>query len=412
MNLRTLHLEHIWLLAVYSVATIANSRLQRGLRGIHAFSLYNVLALLGAIAVGLRGTIPDFLSIVGGDVFVIAAYLLLFASTSRTFSFGRRQTILAGVLFLAGATTMLLYGSIAPNTAKRLLAYSLVLALQQMQIAALLLNGRDRRRREVSWMLGAMLLALAATNTVRLAILMHSGAPDDYLRSGFALSSIVLANTCLQCGVVVAYIWMTTAMLRRDLELQASTDPLTGLLNRRALEAAAERAVKSRQADASPLCALAIDLDNYKRINDQLGHAAGDAALLAVSRCLEGLLRRGDLLARTGGDEFIALLPGTSASTALDFAETLRGCLQHLELGLADESLQITASFGIAETGGAEAWDQLLQRCDSALYEAKRSGGNRVFCNEAQEAVESSFAPCEAGHPLRSTPLDMQSNSA
>ena len=102
MSLHTLHLEHIWLLVVYTLLTVANSRLQRDMRGVHCFSLYNVLALLGAIAVGLRGDIPDFISVVFGNTFVLAAYLLLFYSVSRTFGERRPETVAAILLFLMG----------------------------------------------------------------------------------------------------------------------------------------------------------------------------------------------------------------------------------------------------------------------------------------------------------------------
>lgn len=396
MNLHTLHVEHIWLLAVYTVLTIANSRLHRGMRGLHSFSLYNSFALLGAIAVGLRGSLPDFVSVVLGDICVMAAYLLLFLSVSRTFGERRRETILAVLLFLSGVITMLQYGEFAPHTGRRLLAYSLILALQQAQIAIFLLDGRDIARRQVSWMLGAMLAALAVGNVVRIGVVLRQGAPDNYLHSGLALSAIVLANTCLQCGVVVAYIWMTTAMLRRDLEQQASTDPLTGLLNRRALELAAERELHAARSLSTPVSAVAIDLDDYKRINDQLGHAAGDAALLAVSRCLQDRLRARDRLARTGGDEFLVLLPGTCLHDAAGIAEGLRSCLASLDLQLADPSLRIVGSFGVAEANGSERWDDLLQRCDGALYEVKRQGGNQVLCRQVQAFLSSGELPARA----------------
>lgn len=384
MNLHTLHVEHIWLLGVYCLLTSAHARLQRTMRGVHCFTFYNVAALLGAIAVALRGSIPDFVSVVLGDTFVLAAYLLLFFSVARTFGSRQFQAVMAVTLFVLGAASLLYYGALVPRTPQRLLTYSLVLALQQAQIVWFLLDRRDTVRRRVSGMLALMVAALAATNVVRIALILTQGVPADYLRSGPAFAAVVLANTGLQCGVVVAYIWMTAALLQRDLEIQASTDPLTGLLNRRALAFAAECELQACRTVEAPFSAFAIDLDDYKRINDQLGHAAGDAALVAVTRCLEGNLRRGDRLARTGGDEFVALLPRTTAEEAHTIAAGLCTCLRNLALGLSDPSTRITASFGVSQASQGELWEDLLQRCDGLLYEAKRQGGDRVLWRTAE----------------------------
>lgn len=379
MHLHTLHIEHNYLLAVYTLLTVANTRLHRGMRGVQFFVLYSVLALLGGLAVAYRGSMPDFLSIVVGNVCVIAAYSALYVSMSRLLHFTRRQDAMACVWLGVGALAMVWYGGVHPDTGMRLEAYSIVLAVQQAHLASLLIFG-DGSRRRTSWTLGCVLLALAVANLFRLATVLAHGAPQDYRQSGPALAAVVLANSCLQCGVMVAYVWMTAALLRRRLELQASTDPLTGLLNRRALEQAAELALRNPGALARVLSAVQIDLDRYKPINDRLGHAAGDQALRAVADCLRSCLREQDTLARTGGDEFVALLPRTCAAAAFELAERMRGCLQELDLGLVDRTARITGSFGVAERADCELWDQVLFHCDTALYAAKSKGGNAVVC--------------------------------
>ncbi len=387
MHLHTLHIEHVYLLSVYTLLTVANTRLHRGMRGVHFFVLYSALALLGGIAVVMRGSIPDFLSVVVGNICVLAAYSALYVSMSRLFDLSRRQDLLAGIWLAAGVITMVWAGSVHPNTGVRLLAYSAVLAAQQMQLAALLFFG-DRARRRTSWMLGSMLAALAIANLYRIGTVLVGGAPQDYRQSGPALAAVVLANSCLQCGVMVAYVWMTAAILRKRLEVQASTDPLTGLLNRRALETIAERQIRSLRAGNAVFSAIQIDLDRYKPINDRLGHAAGDQALRAAAICLRACLRSGDTLARTGGDEFVALLPRTRADTATEIAERMRACLAELDLGLEDRSVRISGSFGVAQGSAAEEWDQVISHCDKALYRAKRQGGNAVRCHLTQDPLE------------------------
>ena len=292
------------LLALYTVLTVANSLLYRGVRGIHWFSLYNLFALLGAISVALRGDIPDFLSIVVGNVFVVVAYFLLYLSLSALFG-GKRQTIWlhAGLVF-AGVATNLQWGLFTPNTTLRLLAYSIVLGLQQTLIAGFILRRNDRALRKACAALAIMLAALALTNLVRILGVSQQGAPNDYLQAGAFLAWIVMINSCLQCGVIVAYVWMSAALLRNELEIQAMTDPLTGLLNRRAIERAAEREIALCAQVAAPLCAIILDLDNFKTINDSLGHSRGDALLTAVAAALAasvvGLEQDVDLLAASG----------------------------------------------------------------------------------------------------------------
>lgn len=131
------------------------------------------------------------------------------------------------------------------------------------------------------------------------------------------------------------------------------------------------------------LSVLMIDLDGFKQINDQRGHAEGDALLCEVPRVLRAELRDGDVLARYGGDEFCILLPNTTTESALAVAERLRQAIEEKGFG-ADESAHVRLSVGVASSGdvaGREGkpTDSLLTLADHALFRAKRSGGNKVI---------------------------------
>lgn len=167
--------------------------------------------------------------------------------------------------------------------------------------------------------------------------------------------------------------------LERELQRTARTDSLTGLLNRHGFSTEATRLVASAQRASTPLAAIIVDADHFKLINDQLGHAAGDAALAQLARLLVRETRDGiDVIGRMGGEEFVLLLPHLELERAADFAE-------HLRAGLAATAIaelrgtRLTASFGVAalapeHTGFAD----LLREADEALYRAKRAGRNRV----------------------------------
>jgi diguanylate cyclase (GGDEF)-like protein len=162
----------------------------------------------------------------------------------------------------------------------------------------------------------------------------------------------------------------------RQAERNALTDGLTGLGNRHWMKDMFEREVMRARTDDKALCLMMIDIDNFKRFNDQYGHIAGDRVLLAVSEALREHLRPTDLVARFGGDEFAALLPGIELGQAERTAERLR---QHVA-NLSPPSLAtpITISIGVSRNREEDDVASLVARADGAMYEAKDGGRNRV----------------------------------
>jgi len=168
----------------------------------------------------------------------------------------------------------------------------------------------------------------------------------------------------------------------RKLVQLADSDELTGLANRRRLNAALADEWARARRNGQPLALLMVDVDHFKSYNDQFGHQAGDERLMDVARVLRGMARRpGDVAARYGGEEFVMLSPGTPPDKALDHAREVRGAVAGLELPHAgSEHGRITVSIGVASLTptGALRVDDLMRLADNALYEAKRKGRNRV----------------------------------
>ena len=213
------------------------------------------------------------------------------------------------------------------------------------------------------------------------------GVPQNYLNVQGGLVWMVLINTALQCGAIVAYTWMTASLLRGDLAVQASTDPLTGLLNRRAMDVAAQQ-ILTESGHGQPVSAIAIDLNEFKLINDSFGHGCGDATLVAVARCLKQGLRESDFVGRMGGDEFIALLPRTPVETATQIADKLELALRALKIVHEGTSVSVSASFGCAQVESPESdWGHLLIECDKRLYSAKTGEKSRQSWHEEVDAL-------------------------
>lgn len=166
----------------------------------------------------------------------------------------------------------------------------------------------------------------------------------------------------------------------RKLEQHATTDALTGLSNRHAMEESFPREVERCRKDATPVSLIMIDVDNFKKFNDMFGHVAGDRALSVVSRILQSQFRTRDLLVRYGGDEFAVLLPGVAKDEALTIAERVRqtvsGTTEDSDDSLITVPVQI--SMGIAELDSRSTFESLLRAADKALYRAKDKGRNTV----------------------------------
>jgi diguanylate cyclase (GGDEF)-like protein len=162
----------------------------------------------------------------------------------------------------------------------------------------------------------------------------------------------------------------------RKLQRLATTDALTGLHNRRSLTLYATDLLSQTQ----PLTAILCDLDNFKRTNDEHGHLAGDQVLITVARLLRQSVRSRDLAARWGGEEFLLLLPDTSAAEAVVVAERIRQRIDAAVIEMGGTTLPVSATLGVAERKGQETLDQLLARADEALYQGKHAGRNRIVC--------------------------------
>ena len=181
-------------------------------------------------------------------------------------------------------------------------------------------------------------------------------------------------------------------LLRRELVIQhgiannaARTDELTGVKNRRAFNEQADTMFAYTQRYGVPLCALLLDIDHFKQINDTHGHAAGDKVLQAVAEQIQSTLREADLCGRLGGEEFGVLLAGTNMHVAVQIAEKIRLAVEAIEVLVNGATLHVTISVGVAEAGPACAnTSTLLAQADAAMYHAKSNGRNQVQSSSAQ----------------------------
>jgi len=215
-----------------------------------------------------------------------------------------------------------------------------------------------------------------------LAVFFYKGKAEfNYINShgvgiGIMLEALVLS-------LIIAYrirILENLKIKQADLQLLASTDPLTQLFNRRHFSLAATELLNKAKQMHSPISAIILDIDHFKRVNDTYGHVAGDKSLRCVADIIRQHCRKHDLLARYGGEEFVILMPDTSSSQAYALAEKMRQTLEHTEVSINKSlSIRLTMSIGITDVKPDNInLDDVINQADKALYIAKNNGRNQT----------------------------------
>jgi diguanylate cyclase (GGDEF)-like protein len=234
---------------------------------------------------------------------------------------------------------------------------------------------------------GRKLALLGAASVLSFALVVWL----RYLRNGDAEA---LRLDMLLCGVMaLTFPWfifigdhvkrlkrgLTEASVRlEDIEERAQHDELTGIFNRRALMLAMEEAKTRADATGEPLSLCVIDLDLFKRFNDEYNHLVGDRVLQEFAQAAQAELRATDVFGRYGGEEFVKILRQTALAGAKADAERLRARISHLDLRIPDRVDPLTVSIGVAQYQPGETINQTFARADAALYRAKQGGRNRV----------------------------------
>ncbi len=208
---------------------------------------------------------------------------------------------------------------------------------------------------------------------------------------GFQSQAVLAAPEMLiaPVAVILCVAVLSAPLMRSDIEhrYDALVDPLTGMLNRKALDVRVHELMLQSQITHEPVGLIVADLDHFKAINDTGGHHAGDRALKAVSALIRAQLRAFDLAYRLGGEEFLILVPGSNLDQTAILAERVRDGVCSHQVG---DGINITMSLGVTASGDGQTfdYDALFDDADAALYRAKRSGRNRV-CTSAETSAAS-----------------------
>ncbi len=385
VDVRTLAGMNILLYVLYAGAMLVNARTSGASRGVGWFAGANLSRAAALLLVGCGPWLPiphQFVEAMA-DVLAVVGVTMLYRSFTDLLERGpllQWLQYLLLVLMTAGAVYIML----APRTfPAALFLVSLTMGVQMALIASVVFRFSGEDVRLAGSLTGAA-LSLDALIMLMIAIVTLRYRSPEYPQAAAEMQEWWMAGGILaNAAVAFGFMFLSTAKLRVELMWRAQVDELTGLLNRWALKRlAVKEIVRSRRRKTS-LAVVMMDLDGMKAVNDEMGHACGDAVLQAVAGVLQETLRERDAVARMGGDEFCVLLPDTELPEAMGVAERLRSQVRALKVRFRGKTVSVGTSLGVAssETCGW-SWQHLLDESDAALYQAKREGKNRVVAAE------------------------------
>jgi len=344
------------------------------------------LHALGAALLATRDLAPLWLSLVLANS-ILGLALACMAIALRAFS-GLPQRQLAHLgLALMIALAALWFIDVQPDVHRRIMSLTFLLSLP-MASAARAVFRRGGPQGEVARFTGMAFAFGAAVLLTRAASEWLWPAGHFVLMAPSAMN-IACVGTLLALPALatVGFVLMCTEHAQAELERSARLDYLTGIFNRRAIEELAGAAISSSRRHGTPLAILLLDVDHFKRVNDDHGHEAGDQALVEAVRRMRAILRAEDLIGRQGGEEFVVVMPDVDLADAQAAAERLRRAFagDPMRVGAGSPGpieAFVTVSIGVAALRPGDAfWSQLLRRADRAMYAAKAAGRNKVVAD-------------------------------
>jgi diguanylate cyclase (GGDEF)-like protein len=356
-------------------------------RSIRALAWWGVAYLIGGVSVAIytvQDSLSNALSLAIGNALLFVACGVIW-SGARLFH-GREVKpfwMFAGAIAWLIALTM---PGFAASTMARVALSSVAISAYTLLTAWELWGGRKERLMS-RWPAMAVLALHGIVFLSPIPIVLLSTSEmrfSDFTGGWFA----IFALETLLYAIATAFIILTMAKERSERihRTAATIDPLTEIFNRRALLEAGRRILGRVAWDKQPVSVLMFDLDHFKKINDRFGHAVGDRALQTFARTAAARLRATDVIGRLGGEEFAAILPGTSLLSAAVAAERVRVAFEAAAIEIDGLPIGGTVSIGAAATELPECdIDVLLEQADKALYAAKASGRNRYVLSGSEE---------------------------
>lgn len=358
---------------MFSVGLVADRGAKDGL-SLWAWGLaLNTLAL---VLLGLRGSVSDWLSIIGANTAISGAYALFLAALLQL------QDRRISVFWLWGpplsiSCTFLLFMS---DVNARIVISSLVCFAQHVMILCLMMASKFVIKGRGKHLLICACAIMIVTIFGRVFFIASGTvAIADITQSSMIQAALLVASFVALLLGSNGFVLMAKEQADERFRLLAKKDTLTGVWNRAHMQEVAQQEMIRQKRYGHPVSLIMADIDYFKKTNDRFGHATGDAVLIEFSNVVQGCIRSSDALGRWGGEEFLLILPNSALINAVELAERVRCELAEHKFS---DIHKITASFGVAVCLQDEKWEHWLHRADMALYRAKAMGRDRVAADD------------------------------
>ena len=326
----------------------------------------------------LRDLVPEAVRIISSNGLMWMGFALQWQAYAR---FDGRSGPTRGPL-VATATAIVCFAAIyalgADYRTRSMIASVVVAGLALGSAWQLMANGGLRRERARG--IGAgFAIVTSISQCVRIPLLVQLPSGDGALLSGSLEQSVAFFPAMVHVlGVGLGFLVMLVERNEAQAEAASRTDPLTGSANRRAFTQAMTVALAQRARGGARVSIVLADIDRFKSVNDTHGHTAGDAVIISMAQSFAREVRPGDIVARLGGEEFCVMVRDAGVEEAGALAHRLAERLRGTPIAVGDQTLAVTASFGVAEAHADDHWESLFARADRALYASKANGRDRV----------------------------------
>ena len=366
------------LTGMFATVFCAVKRMYPDAAGSGHFAVGYFAGMLGCILYTGRGVIPAFFSVVIANLLVFTCFTLIYQGILSFFEV-ERKTYPLWILIGLAALPLTWFSVVHDNIVPRIVVISLFYALTRGLIAIELF--RHAKGRPLLALFGYFMTLYGFCGVNRAAFAIAHGVPSDFMAHNTLQSALLLTEIIFICIMGLFKLLMLYGGLLSQIQRQSFQDPLSGALNRRGIEEKLVIELKRINRSQQKLSVALIDVDHFKSINDNQGHAAGDAALRGVVGAISERLRAYDYLGRFGGDEFLLLLPQTPWRDSLIVANRVDQAVR--KLAVLPNGQSLTISIGITEAVTTDDATTVLARADKALYQAKTAGRS---CSRVQLA--------------------------
>jgi diguanylate cyclase (GGDEF)-like protein len=383
MDYTTSHIFFLVCLGLFTVALFALSLADRSVVGARWLAASTLLDFVKTMLQGLNGHLPRFATVCMANELNVLGFLAMFLGLRW---FVVRRPFRGWVWLVPVGTVMAIY-PLMFMASMRLWSFAVislpVLVISVVTVWMLLTQNIERFNVAARITAGLLIVHMAALSfRIAVSLAGYSAAtvssPWADARWMYSMLAIMLVAYCL----LLMYALFTVIEMHSNVAHAAGVDALTGALNRRELMKQAARELARSERMGTPLAIVGIDLDHFKRLNDTFGHGGGDAALCAFVDLAREQLRSSDTIARTGGEEFVLILPGQDAISAAKTAETLRHALERMRVHYEGRMIVATTSAGVTQMRPGDSLAAMLKRADALLYRAKEKGRNCVETDE------------------------------